>query len=179
MKRWRAVWRLRLELALLALLVVVQRVLARPLGELGAVLVVTWVVLGILASPVLRRRLARWLYLAGLRRGWARAIVDCGLSDGPLRCGRVQRATPVAAGDELVVRVRRGQSVADLENRCDQLAACLRVREVRVVRDVADGALARVTLVRRDPFEGATPLPWPQCGRAERVAVGPGAGRCR
>ena len=156
-----AVWRLRLELALLALLVVVQRVLARPLGELGAVLVVTWVVLGVLASPVLRRRVARWLYLAALRRGWARAIVDCGLSDGPLRCGRVQRATPVAAGDELVVRVRRGQSVADLESRCDQLAACLRVREVRVVRDVADGALARVTLVRRDPFEGATPLPWP------------------
>jgi hypothetical protein len=156
-----ALWRFRLEIALLAVLVVVQRVLAPPLGELGAILVAAWVVLGVLASPPLRRHLVRWLRFASLRRAWARAVVDSGLSDGPLRCGRVQQARPVAAGDELVVRVRRGQSVADVESRCDQLAACLRVREVRVVRDREDGAVAHVTLVRRDPFEGAAPLPWP------------------
>jgi ribosomal 50S subunit-recycling heat shock protein len=156
-----ALWRFRLELALLAVLVVAQRVLARPLGEVGATLVVAWAVLGVLVSPALRRRLARWLRVAALRRAWARAVVDSGLSDGPLRYPRVRGATRVAAGDEVVVRVRRGQSVADVENRCDQLAACLRVREVRVLRDREDGALARVTLVRRDPFDDDAPLAWP------------------
>jgi hypothetical protein len=156
-----ALWGFRLELALFALLVVAQRALARALGEVAATVVVASAVVGILASPGLRRTLASRLRCAALRRAWARAAGDSGLSAGPFRCPRVLATTPVAAGDELVVRVRRGQSVADVENRCDQLAACLRVREVRVLRDRADGALARVMLVRRDPFEGAALLPWP------------------
>jgi DNA segregation ATPase FtsK/SpoIIIE-like protein len=59
------------------------------------------------------------------------------------------------------VRVPRGASVAELDARCEQLAACLRVREVRVSRDPADGALATVTLVQRDPFDNADLLRWP------------------
>ena len=156
-----ALWGFRYELTLCALLVFAQRALARALGEVAATMVVAAAVLGMLASRTPRHALARWLRFGALRRAWARAAGDSGLTAGPFRCPRVLAATPVAAGDELVVRVRRGQSVADVENRCDQLAACLRVREVRVLRDRSDGALARVTLVRRDPFEGAAPLPWP------------------
>jgi hypothetical protein len=59
----------------------------------------------------------------------------------------------VAAGALLRVRVLRGQSPLDLEARREELAACLRVREVRVERERADAANVRVTLVRRDPFE--------------------------
>ena len=99
-----AVWRLRLELALLALLVVVQRVLARPLGELGAVLVVTWVVLGILASPVLRRRVARWLY-----RSWSAPRM--GARDRRLRAlGRPLAVWARAARDTGGRRRRAGRS---------------------------------------------------------------------
>jgi DNA segregation ATPase FtsK/SpoIIIE-like protein len=60
--------------------------------------------------------------------------------------------------------------VADVESRCDELAACLRVREVRVQRDREDGALARVTLVRRDPFDDPAPLLWPRSD-AETVSL--------
>ena len=37
----------------------------------------------------------------------------------------------------------------------EHLAACLRAREVRVLRDRGDAARASVLVVRRDPFEGA------------------------
>jgi hypothetical protein len=156
-----ALWRCRLEVVLVAVLVAVQRVLAHPLGDVVASLIVVWAVLGVLVSPVLRRPLLHALYLSGLRRKWERAALDAGLSNGPLRSPLVRGAARVAAGDELRVRVRRGQSVGDLEARQDQLAACLRVRDVRVLRDREDAALARVTLVRRDPFEDSAPLRWP------------------
>jgi hypothetical protein len=71
----------------------------------------------------------------------------------PTAAGRASGRPAAAASDR--------QSVAELEARRDQLAACLRVRDVRVLRDREDAALARVTLVRRDPFEGSTPLRWP------------------
>ncbi len=55
-----------------------------------------------------------------------------------------------------------------LEARAAELAACLRVREVRVQPERGDAALARVTLVRRDPFDDAAPLAWPDAGAQER-----------
>jgi DNA segregation ATPase FtsK/SpoIIIE-like protein len=75
------------------------------------------------------------------------------------------------------VRVLRGQSALDLEARREQLAACLRVRDLRVERDRADAADVRVTIVRRDPFEDARPIPWPAIDAAslslwEPVPVG-------
>jgi hypothetical protein len=154
-------WRLRLELALVGAAAAAQRLLARPLGDaLAAALVFALVGAPLVATPS-RRLLARSLRLAHLRRAWERAATDAGLSGGPLRMARVLRASREPAGDELRVRVRRGQAVADLDARRDALAACLRVREVRVLREPADAATARVTLVRRDPFEGGEPLRWP------------------
>src|SRR5215216_1118763 len=155
-----ALWRCRLEVVLVAVPITAQRALARPLGNVAAGLIVVWAVLGVLASPILRRPLVHALHVSGLRRRWERAAVDAGLSEGPLRSPLVRGASRVAAGDELRVRVRRGQSVADLEARRDQLAACLRVRDVRVLRDREDAALAQVTLVRRDPFDDSAPLRW-------------------
>jgi DNA segregation ATPase FtsK/SpoIIIE-like protein len=61
----------------------------------------------------------------------------------------------------LRVRVLRGQSALALDARREELAACLRVREVRIERERADAADVQVTLVRRDPFEHAEPSPWP------------------
>jgi DNA segregation ATPase FtsK/SpoIIIE-like protein len=63
----------------------------------------------------------------------------------------------------LRVRVLRGQSALALDARREELAACLRVREVRIERERADADAAdvEVTLVRRDPFEHAQPIPWP------------------
>jgi DNA segregation ATPase FtsK/SpoIIIE-like protein len=71
------------------------------------------------------------------------------------------------AGDVLDVRVRRGQAVGDLDARREQLAACLRAREVRVVRERGDAARARVLVMRRDPFEDAAPILWPAADAEE------------
>ena len=46
-------------------------------------------------------------------------------------------------------------------------------------RERGDAAIARVTLVRRDPFDDAAPLPWPDARRGGAVAVGADPGRRR
>ena len=86
---------------------------------------------------------------------------------GARACGRSLACPPATCS---TVRVRRGQSVADLDARSEQLAACLRAREVRVLRDPRDAAQASVLIVRRDPFEGAAP---------DAVAGGRRSRRCR
>ena len=162
-----ALWRFRLELTIVAVVVAGQRVLARTLGDVAAGLVVVALVAGPLVIRRWRRLVVRSLGLASLRRTWERAAADAGLSDGPLRAPRVLSRAGIPAGDELQVRVRRGQSVADLDARRDALAACLRVREVRVRRDPADAATAHVTLVRRDPFDEGMPVAWPAVQASE------------
>jgi hypothetical protein len=162
-----AVWRFRLEIVLLAVVVGGQRLLAARVGEWPAgVLVLAVACTGAAVGPS-RRLLARRLRLARLRRAWERAAGDVGLAAGPLLVPRVLHAARVAAGDELRVRVRRGQSIADLDARRTALAACLRVREVRVEPEPADAAEARVMLVRRDPFEQAGVLRWPRADAME------------
>jgi hypothetical protein len=156
-----ALWRWRGELSLLAVVVLAQRALARPLGDLPAAVVVAGVVGALLVVGSVRLWLSRVLRRAWLRRAWAHAATDAGLSVGLFRVPRVLRTTRVAVGDVLLVRVLRGQSALTLEARREELAACLRVREVRVERERADAADVRITLVRRDPFEDASPMRWP------------------
>jgi hypothetical protein len=151
-------WWWRLELALLAAAAGVWWLLARALGSAAGAVGVVVLVAVVLASAAARRLLWRALRQAWVRRAWASATVDVGLADGPLRVPRVVR---IPAGQLMRVRVRRGQSVAALADRADELGACLRLRELRVEPDQADAAIARVTLVRRDPFEQAEPIAWP------------------
>jgi len=156
-----AAWWWRLELALLAFGVGVYWLLARGVGGVFAAVGVLALVAAVLAGGRARRALWRRLWGAWVRRSWARAAVDTGLADGPLRVPRVVRVTRIPAGELVLVRVLRGQSVAALAARADELGACLRLRELRVELDAADAAIARVTLVRRDPFEQAGPFGWP------------------
>jgi FtsK/SpoIIIE family len=156
------VWRCRLELALLAAGVGMQRLLARLLSEAAAIVAVGLIVALVVAIRPARRGLWRALRRAWVARGWARAATDTGLADGPFRVPRVLGVESVQAGDVLRVRVLRGQSVLALDARREELAACLRVREVRIEREREAAADARVTLVRRDPFEDAAPIPWPK-----------------
>jgi hypothetical protein len=154
-------WRCRLELALLGLVVGLQRLLAIVVGDVAAVVFVVALVAGVVATGPVRRVLWRLLRRAWLARAWARAATDSGLADGPFRVPRVLAASPVAAGHVLRVRVLRGQSALALDARREELAACLRVRDVRIERDASDAADVRVTLVRRDPFEDVAPISWP------------------
>jgi DNA segregation ATPase FtsK/SpoIIIE-like protein len=57
-----------------------------------------------------------------------------------------------------------------LEARREELAACMRVRDVRVLRDPKNAAEADVVLVRRDPFESVAPMLWP-CADATELSL--------
>src|SRR5215203_757551 len=165
-----SLWQCRVELLALVLIVAAHRLAARSGGEVVATALL--LALGVVVAAVApcRRLLGRTLRRASLRRGWERAAVDAGLSDGPLRVPRVIGVHGIPAGDILRVRVRRGQSVAALDACAGELAACLRVREVLIDQERGDAAIARVTLVRRDPFEAAAPMPWP-CAAAESASL--------
>ena len=138
-----------------------HRLVADSGGETAATVLLLALGLAAAAVPLCRRLFRRAMRRASLRRGWERAAVDTGLCDGPLRVPRVIDVHGIPAGDILRVRVRRGQSVAALGACAGALAACLRVREVRIDQEPGDAAIARVTLVRRDPFDAAAPMPWP------------------
>ena len=160
-------WQWRLELALAAVALGGQRLLAGLLGEPLAAAVIVALVAAVVAIGPVRQPLWRGLRRAWLARAWERAATDAGLSDGPLRVPRVLSSARIPAGDVLRVRVRRGQSVMALEAGRAELAACLRVREVRVQGERADAAIAQVTLVRRDPFDDTQPLVWPTADAGE------------
>jgi DNA segregation ATPase FtsK/SpoIIIE, S-DNA-T family len=144
-------WQYRLELGLLAVLATVI-LYAKNSPALIAYPGLLALLTGVFFA---RHRLNRLLTVARVKRAWRRATDDCGLHD---RCRKVR---PCAAGDRLDVRVARGRSIHGLEAKTGELAACLRVREIRVTRDHDDASRANVTLVRRDPFAVMPPVPWP------------------
>ena len=160
----------RVELAALALLAGVDRLLARGLGEVAAAVVVLVVVVAVIGWRPSRALVRRVLYAMRVRRAWADAAIDAGVAAGPFRSPGVRHVGRIPAGDRLRVRVRRGQSVPKLEARREELAACMRLRDVRVLRDPKDAAEADVVLVRRDPFENAAPMPWP-CAEDEELSL--------
>src|SRR3954471_3910033 len=162
-----AVWSVRVELGLLLVLVAVQRAVASVLGDVVGLVVVVLVIAAVIAVRPARVAILRLLHAMSVRRCWSRATIDSGVAAGPFRCPGVWKVARVPAGDVLRVRVRRGQSVSDLDARGEQLAACLRARELRVLRDPRDAAQANVLVVRRDPFEGAEPARWPAADLSE------------
>ena len=163
----------------LLVVVVAQRLLARGLGDVPAAVAVAALATGVLVEPRSRRWLLDGLGRARVRRSWDHAVVDAGAAASPWRAPRVVSIAHAPIGDVLRVRVQRGFSVAELEARCEQLAACLRVREVRVQREAGDGSLASVVLVRRDPFARRAGAAVAQGRRGGAVAVGADAGRGR
>jgi hypothetical protein len=151
-----ALWRCRLELALVALLVVAEVLLGGLVGDVAAGVLVTVVLAAVLAVPVARGWLLRALRAGRVRRAWWRAWTDCELPR--VRAGRVNA---IPAGELVRVRASRGSSLEAVGRRAEELAVCLRVREVRIARDADNAATGTVTLVRRDPLAGMVSVPWP------------------
>jgi hypothetical protein len=151
-----ALWRLRLELALIAAVVVAHVLIAALVGGIVAVVVVLALVAAGLAVPLMRLWLLRALRASRVRRAWWRAWTDCELPR--VRAGRVSE---IPAGELVRVRASRGSSLEAVEARAEELAVCLQVREVRIARDPDNAATGTVTLVRRDPLAGMVSVPWP------------------
>jgi hypothetical protein len=163
-------WRWRIELGILTLLALAQHALADVMGEVAAGALLFGAVALLTAVPVVRSRIVTCLRNARVRRLWDRAMIDAGVAAGPLRGPRVTGVSRIPAGEVLRVRMHRGSSVGELDARAEQLAVCLRVREVRVLRDPGDGAMATVVLARRDPFANGEPLKWPHAS-AEQASL--------
>jgi len=151
-----ALWRWRLELGLVVVLIGMQLVLSQLVAAGVAWVAVVLLVAAVVAVPRSRRWLWRALWAARIRRAWWRAWTDCELPR--VRAGRV---TSIPAGDLVRVRASRGSSLEFVERRAEELAVCLQAREVRVARDPDNAATGTVTLVRRDPLAGLVSVPWP------------------
>src|SRR3954454_12710013 len=149
-------WRCRLELALGPVGVVGFVVAAGPVRGLAAGVVIVGLVAAALGVPVVRGYVLHALRAARVRRAWWRAWTDCELPR--VRAGRV---SAIPAGELVRVRASRGSSLEYVEQRAEELAVCLRAREVRVARDADDAATGTVTLVQRDPLAGMASVPWP------------------
>jgi hypothetical protein len=160
-------WRWRVELAGVLVLLALDRLLASVTTELVAAGVAAALAGGALVMERSRAWLLNTLRGARVRRSWDRAVLDVGAAAGPWRAPRVLSIAHAPIGDVLRVRVQRGFSVAELEARSELLAACLRVRGVRVLRDPGNGSLATVVLVRRDPFAEIEALAWPKASAGE------------
>ena len=161
-------WGFRVELLLLGVLGAgfVELVVRAHLDVTWAASVELAVLVGLLSVPWVRRWLFRVLAASWVRRSWRRAWLHCGLP--PARGHRVEQ---VPAGQRLRVRVSRGASFTDLEDRAEELAACLRAREVRVERDPGDASRGTVTLVRRDPLARLGAVRWPLTTPAVRLSL--------
>src|SRR4051812_49027007 len=149
-------WRCRLELGMAGPVGIGFLLLAGLGGELAAGVLVVGLVAAVLAVPGLRGWLLHALRAAQVRRAWWRAWTDCQLPR--VRAGRV---TAISVGELVRARASRGSSLEHVERRAEELAVCLRVREVRIARDPDDAATGTVTLVRRDPLAGVESVPWP------------------
>lgn len=151
------VWRARLEVALAATLAAVYLGLDSFIGPAPAATVTVVGAVMVLTVPASRRWLIDRLHAARVRRDWRGA---CLRSEIPAaRVGPVRR---VLAGDEIQVRVPPGSSVAAIVDRGEEIAACLRVRGLRVLRDPQDASRGSVTLMRRDPLADLAGASWPK-----------------
>jgi hypothetical protein len=150
-----AIWRWRLELAVVLVPMLGWQALREQLGPVAAS-VITGVTVALAASPEgSRRALVRWLKAARVRRRWRRAWLDVGLPRVAAR-----RVWHVPAGELVRIRCSRGSSIPEVERHAEQLAACLGAREVRISRDPRSAAWGTALLVWRDALDGVT-APWP------------------
>jgi len=175
----RPLWRRRVELAIVVLPLLLQRLLAAGIGGLAATICTAAVIVASGASPELRRWVCASLTRSRVRRAWWRACLDAGLAVPTGRSPRIDRLRAVPAGWLLRVRVLRGQSADLITQRAELLAASLGARDVRVSRDAANAAVCEVFMVTRDPLAecGALPWPWAGAGRCsvwEPIPVGVG-----
>ncbi|MBO2459243.1 FtsK/SpoIIIE domain-containing protein [Actinomadura violacea] len=167
-------WLWRRELAALAVLVAVAVAGWLARGWLGGLLAAGWLASSVALIPWTRHRAVRVWRRGRLRRHWDRACRYASLTTVNDRIPRIRKARTVPAGDRLLVRVPRGATVGELEAEAERVAAVLRVREVRVVRDLDRADFAYVDVVRRDPFANprdpnvSDPIPWPWVGGGQR-----------
>jgi hypothetical protein len=122
-------------------------------------------VLGLLCLAVWRTQRLRRMFLATLRdrstRRWlARVLVACEVISRHGHIPRVEASEVIPAGQRLDLRLPPGLTAEQIDEAAETLAAAIGAREVRVVREPANAAVAHLSILWRDPLSVPAP-PWP------------------
>jgi DNA segregation ATPase FtsK/SpoIIIE-like protein len=122
-------------------------------------------------------RLLRWLVSTlsdrATQRWFTRVLVACEVISRRGQVPKVRSTEVIPAGRRIVLAMPAGFSAELIEEVAETLAATMAVRDVRVVRDVANASLAHVSIITTDPLAVPAP-PWsvPTGSLWEPVALG-------
>lgn len=145
-------WRWRVELLVLTVLVSVWAWLARHLPSGQALLVVLTVIIAVFALPVSRRFLVRRAWCVVSRHRVRKCFVQSRVMthEGLLPLFIWTRPTPV--GERLRVWLRPGLSSRDIASITDRIAAACWARDARVQVHTNRVSTVWVDVIRRDPL---------------------------
>lgn len=166
----RRVLRWRFELAASVVVLVAYGRLAATFGAWPVRLAGLGLLTGVLAWPVSRRAVLRRFSHSRVRRQFLAGVRRVGLVTAEDLVPVVGRVRDVPAGERLALRLPPGCTVDRIEAAAEELAVCLRVRDVRAKRSPDDASRVWLTVVRRDPLAVSAPLPWP-AAEAARMSL--------
>lgn len=146
-RRRRAAYRLSAAWPLLGALAG-GAVVVRLFGALPGSMVLAGAALALSVVSRWRRAVCRFVRMLHKRRRAELAL----LAAMELHAPTVLGIETNAAGETITVQVRPGRDVASIEAHLGAVAAFLRAREVQLVPDPADAALAELLVVRAEPL---------------------------
>jgi hypothetical protein len=129
-------------------------------GEGLGVLVLGLGVLVLWRSDGLRQQLVTLLRGRSTRRWLSRVLVACEVISRHGRIPRVERTDIIPAGQCLDLRLAPGMTAEQIDGAAEAIAAVVGAREVRVVREPGNAAVAHLSILWRDPLSVPAP-PWP------------------
>jgi hypothetical protein len=173
-------WRLRSELAILAILGGAYFGLYRALSGsfISAAVVLAAIITAVLVVPWSRRFIARRAWCVISRHRIQRVFWETRMHTRSGRLSLVLWIHPTQVGETALIWCRAGICFEDLEAHTGELAAACYAREARVERSKRWAQLVTVHIVRRDTLaartviaSGLAPLPVPGSGDTTTTAA--------
>jgi DNA segregation ATPase FtsK/SpoIIIE-like protein len=129
-------------------------------GEGLGVLVLGLSVLALWRWTRARRQLVTILRSRSTRRWLSRVLVACEVISRHGQIPRIEDAEVFPAGQRLDLRLAPGMTAQQIDDAAEAIAAVVGAREVRVIREPGNAALAHLSILWRDPLSEPVP-PWP------------------
>lgn len=124
------------------------------------VLVLGMGVLVLWRSVGVRRRLVTLLRGRSSRRWLSRVLVACEVISRHGALPQVRSSETIPAGQRLYLRLAPGMTAEHIDDAAEAIAAVVGAREVRVLREPGNAAVAHLSILWRDPLSMPAP-PWP------------------
>ena len=121
---------------------------------LGLGVLVLWRSVGV------RRWLVTLLRGRSTRRWLSRVLVACEVISRHGALPQVTSSVAIPAGQRLDLRLAPGMTAEQIDDAAEAIAAVVGAREVRVVREPGNAAVAHLSILWRDPLSTPVP-PWP------------------